>query len=278
MIMKKEQIQGLAIVLFLVGIVLSCTTSPTAPPASVPVNLEITFKPSALTTLIDNVRLRIIYPATADTTVEFPTVNQGKILDTLALRPGEGVELYLTARSADAVLLYEGYDTVNVVAGGLVVSSIYMEPVVSLLRPSPLYREVSISSAEGAEIGIDIYNVSDVFGAAFRVFYDGSVAEVVDVLPGSFLGPDEFFFYTVEAGDGLSYVAIGITRTQNEGGTIGGVDGSGRLATIVFSGSAEGSFTLSFNTEKAVFTNPAGEPIAEYAQLVYETGEVVVIP
>jgi len=274
MIMKKGLIQGLIAVLFFVALVVSCTTSPIAPPASVPMSLEITFKPSALTTLIDNVRLQIVYPALADTTVEFPTVYQGKILDTLALRPGEGVELYLTARSANAVLLYEGYDTVNVVAGGFVVASIYMEPVVSLLRPSPLYQQASLDAETPVVVDIDIYNISELFGASFRVVYNPAILTVVDVQPGSLLGSDVFFFYNVVE----DYVAISITRTQNAGEPVGGVSESGKLSSITFTGNAVGVSALYFDETRASFKDSAGNEIPERAEILVELGEVEIVP
>ncbi len=268
------KVRHLLIGIALVGLAwgaISCTTSSTDPVTAVPVDLQISFKPTALTTLIDYAELRIVYLQTDDTLYEYPTVTKGMILDTLVLLPGNDVQLCLTALH-DTLVLYAGCDTIDVVAGSTVVSTIYMEPVasVSMLAPSPLYQEISLSREEEARVGIDLYNVSDLSGAAFRVLYDTTKLAFMTVEIGPFLG-DEVFAVVI---DTMGYVAVGLTLR----GTTEVASGSGRLATIVVGGVAAGRDTLRFDTMRALFTTPTGELIPEASQMMFETGEIVVVP
>jgi len=268
------KVRHLLIGIALVGLAwgaISCSTSPTDPVTAVPVDMQISFKPSALTALIDSAIVRIVYLQTDDTLYEYPTVTKGMILDTLVLLPGNDVQLCLTALH-DTLVLYAGCDTIDVVAGSTVVSTIYMEPNpdLSMLQFSPLYQEISLSREEEAGVGIDLYNVSDLSGAAFRVLYDTTKLAFMTVEIGPFLG-DEVFAVVI---DTMGYVAVGLTLR----GAAAGVSGSGRLATVVFGGVAEGRGILRFDIARAKFTTPTGELIPEASQMVFETGEVVVVP
>ena len=271
--MKTAQLTTCFVGVALIAAVMSCSTSPTGP-VSVPVDMAVRFRPTALTTLIDNAVLRIVYLGTADTTFERPTVARGAIDDTLTLQPGSGVELYLTARMGEEVVLYEGYDTVDVIAGGRVTSEIFMQPVASILRPTPLFQEISLAGEQEAAVGVDVFNVTNLFGASFRVEYDTARVSVASVEAGAFLGTDVFFFSYPQQG----YVAISITRRQPATDQIGGVSGSGRLATIFFAGKAAGTCPLRFDVERVSLTDPDGQAVPEMSQMYFETGEIVVSP
>jgi len=271
--MKTGYLRACIILAAFGGMMVSCSTSPTGPVA-VPVDLSIRFKTTALTTLIDNAVLRIVYLGTADTLYENLTVAHAAIMDTLELRPGDGVQLYLTARSGGETVLYEGYDTINVVAGSQVVAEIDMWPVASILRPAPLYQEISLSGEQEAAVGVDLYRVTDLFGAAFRLEYDTTKVRVIRVEPGSFLGTDVIFFSYPQSG----YVAVSVSRRESATHEVGGVSGSGRLATIVFSGVGTGVSPLRFNRERVSLTTPAGQAIAEMSQMFFESGEISVLP
>ena len=247
--------------------IISCSTAPMQYRPAVPIDLRVDFKPSLLTTLIDTIRLRVSYPETGEVREEWPSFSEGVIMDTLALAPGNNVEFHLWAVSGQGVVLYEGYDTLNVVVGSSTVVTIIMEPVVSMLRPSPLYGTVAVDG--NITVGIDVYNITHVYGAAFRLYFDDSILTVTSVTPGSFLGGNIFFAPNVQSG----YVAVGMSRVLPEPA---GVDGSGRLATIVFTAIKAGQSSLVFDASRVKLTDQSGEHIAEADDIVLETGVIVV--
>jgi hypothetical protein len=247
--------------------VISCSSTPTEHQPSVPIDLQLSFKPSLLTTLIDTVRLRITYPETDEIRNELPSLEQGIIRDTLVLSPGNDVEFFLSAISGEGQVLYEGDTTLNIVVGGSTVVTIKMEPVVSMLRPSPIYQLVSLN--EEFSVGIDLYNITDLYGAAFRLYFNEDTLAVKSVEPGPFLGDNVLFTPNIQSG----YVAVGISRLPPD---MDGVDKSGRLATIVFEAVGVGASALEFDTDKLSLTDQAGQPIPEAANLVVETGRVLV--
>jgi hypothetical protein len=245
----------------------SCSNTPTQYQPQAPVDLRITFKPSLLTTLISAVRLHIYYPGTGETREELPSIAGGTIRDTLVLTPGNNVEFHLQALSAQDTVLYEGYDTLDVVIGGSTVVTILMEPVVSMLRPSPMYQSVVVASE--VTVGIDVYNISQLYGAAFRLYFDDNVLSIKSVSPGALLGESILFTPNVQEG----YVAVGISRLPTATGLVGE---SGRLAAIVFNTVAGGESTLEFDPTRLKLTDQDGEPIPEAAKIVLETGVIVV--
>ncbi len=273
MIRIRVILGGVLLALAAAGL-LACSSGPTGPALSVPVSMEINFKPTALTGLITDAELRIVYLNDNDTLWEEPVISRGMIIDTLGLRPGENIEFRLTASSAAGQALYVGFDTVDVASGTTVVSTIFMEPVVSMLRCSPLYQEISLAGEAQATVGVDIYNVTGLFGAAFRIQYDANLLDFAGAFAGDFMGDGAFFVAVAEDG----YVAVSVTLTQNEQKNVEGIDGSGRLATLLFTGASVGSTTLNFEAERARLDDETGQPIPEMSQLVFETGEIVVIP
>ena len=264
---------GMLLALMAIG-VLARSGGPTKPISTVPVSMEINFKPTGLTSLIVEAELRIVYLNDLDTLFEEPVISEGMIVDTLSLRPGENVEFRLSASSGTGQPLYVGYDTVDVVSGATVMSTINMEPIVSMLRSSPLYQEISLAGEEQASIGVDIYNVSELFGAAFRIQFDADVLEFAGATAGDFLGNETLFFAASED----DYVAVTITMTQNELRDRKGASGSGRLATVLFNGLATGLTNLTFEIDRARLDDENGQSIPEMSQLVFETGQIVVGP
>ncbi len=264
----KRIVIGVALGILLLAVI-SCSSTPTEHQPSVPIDLQISFKPSLLTTLIDTVRLRISYPETGEIIDTLPSLEQGIIRDTLVLSPGNDVEFFLSAISGEGQVLYEGSTTVNIVVGGSTVVTINMEPVVSMLRPSPIYQLVSLN--EEFSVGIDLYNVTDLYGAAFRLYFNEDTLAVKSVEPGPFLGDNVLFIPNIQSG----YVAVGISRLPPD---MDGVNESGRLATIVFEAVGIGKSALEFDPDKLLLTDQAGQPIPEVADtIVAETGRVLVV-
>ena len=267
--------RGLLIGIILAALVwgaVSCSNPPTKPAPPVQVGMHVDFKPSALATLIDSAVLRVFYPGAPEPLIEYPTVSDGMIRDTLILAPGDSVEFDLSAMSAQGRVLYRGTDIVNIVPGERVTVQIYMEPVVSMLRPSPLYQTISLAAEGQAAVGIELYNVNDLYGISFRLLYDTTQLAVTAVELDPLLADDIFALVL----DTLDYVAVGLTRTTDV--PVGEFSGSPRLVTIYFSGVTAGTSALSFDNERAVLTDQGGQLVPEMSQMVFETGEILVGP
>lgn len=262
----RRTVAGIALAILLLAAI-SCSTTPTGQHPSVPVELQINFKPSLLTTLIDTIRLRVSYPLTGETIDELPSFEQGIILDTLVLPPGDSVEFCLHAISGQGQLLYKGCSTVNIVVGGSTVVPITMEPAVSMLRPSPIYYQ--LMTGEEVAIGIDLYNITDLYAVAFRLHFNNDVLAVKSIEPGSFLEENILFTPNIQP----AYVAVGVTRLPPD---LDGVDESGRLATVVFEAVGTGESVLEFDAGRLTLINRAGHPIPEAANMIVETGEIAV--
>ncbi len=250
--------------------VIACSGSPSGPAEGAQVGLQVQFKPSLMTTLIDTAELRVAYLPAGDTLYEGLQVRQGRINGTLTIPPGDSVEFYLNARDEDEHVLYKARETREVPPGSVVNVTLSMQPVVSMLRPSPMYQEVAMS--EGGEIAVSVYlyNVSEVFSTAFRLMYDPAILEALRVDPGSYLGSDIFMAPRIQD----DYVAVGLTRIPP---ATGGVeDDSGHLVTIYFSAVGSGDSDLVFDASRASFLTADGQSIPKENDIVFETGTIVV--
>ncbi len=252
--------------------IIACSGSPNGPGGGTTVGLQVQFKPSLMTSLIDSVELQITYLPDGESQIETPTVHEGRILDTLLLSPGESVEFYLTALDETGTILYEAYDTLEIVSGAAVNATLSMQPVVSMLRPSPMYRHVTMGETAEFSVDIYVYNVSEVFNAAFRLEYDPTALEAIRVEPGTYLGSDIFMAPNILD----NYVAVGITRIPPAAGGV--EDDSGHLATIYFSPVTTGESVLNFDASRVSLLTADGQPIPEMDAMVLETGTVVVNP
>jgi hypothetical protein len=139
--------------------------------ASVSMNLKIT-SPDMIDA-IDQFRV-IVTAGDIDPPIVAPLLLIGQYLEGIVLVPsGEGRVFTVEASDVDGVLLYQGVDTVNIVAQQVVELTIGLKPVISLVRVSPRYLEVPASSQ--FFVDVTAFNVSELYGITFRLHWQGSV-------------------------------------------------------------------------------------------------------
>lgn len=223
-----------------------------------PLLLKLNFVETALLDLIQSVRLTV--SSEGDTLIEkHLDLKDGAISDTIQVQAGENRVFTLEALDSFDLAIYRGVDTADVTGGDTTWVEINLYPVVFLLKLDPVYQEVYNDSL--FNVDVKLYNVEDLFGISFRVEFDPAVLLCTDVEFGDFLGPSEstIFFSKVDSVKG--YVAIGYSRIQ---GSVSGVSGNGRLATLYFKPKEEAresptSVDLIFNEETLTFYDPYGE-------------------
>jgi len=117
------------------------------------------------------------------------------------------------------------------------------EPVV-FISPSSIVVRIN----QTLLVSIDVSGVSDLYGWEFKLGWNTSLLELVNITEGSFLSGsrDTYFVPKVMSTDG--YVLVGCTALRN----VVGVDGNGTLATVEFRAKTLGSCTLGLYDTKLV--------------------------
>ena len=105
-----------------------------------------------------------------------------------------------------------------------------------LVSPSSIIVAVN----ETFQIDIDVSGVSDLYGWEFKLGYNTSLLELVNITEGNFLNSsrDTYFVPKVMSADG--YILAGCTSLRS----VNGVSGNGTLATVEFRAKKLGSCTL----------------------------------
>lgn len=110
-------------------------------------------------------------------------------------------------------------------------------------------------------VQVNVVNVVNLFGAPFYLGYDPARLDVVSATEGGFLnndGQSTVFLNSIDSQKGQ--IIIGLSRL----GPIGGVSGSGTLATITFRAKAAGPVTLTL--QKVDFRDALLSPISVLLQ------------
>ena len=99
---------------------------------------------------------------------------------------------------------------------------------------------VTAGMGENFIISVNISNVTDLFGWEFKLGWNASILEVVDVIEGDFLksGGETFFYPRIN--NTIGYVIVDCTLLGN----VPGVSGDGLLAVVEFYVKAEGESIL----------------------------------
>lgn len=105
-------------------------------------------------------------------------------------------------------------------------------------------RVLIISNGSDFLLTVWIEAVSDLFGASFELYYDGSKITADSASSGGFLGSNVIFFdhYTTDT------VSIAVTRKAGAGG----IDGYGTLAKVWFHAIGTGTTTVNFTSDLAL--------------------------
>jgi hypothetical protein len=225
-----------------------------------PLLLKITLGDQSLSDLIQKVVLTVSLPE-SDTPIQTDlNFSDGQISGSVEVPTGEDRHFSLEALDSSNAVIYRGDTTVTVMAGQITQLEITLQPVVFLLKISPLYQEVA--QLDSFFVDAKLYRASNLLGVSFRVEYDPAALLAWQVSPGDFLGsPDStIFFSKIDTTGG--YVAVGYSKV---GDGSYGVSGNGRLARIHFKSlepqTKEDSIlaNLVFNHETLTFYDLVGE-------------------
>jgi len=109
-------------------------------------------------------------------------------------------------------------------------SSTFVYSLQGTTTVSVIPSSVTASMGQNFSINVTILSVLDLYGWEFKLGWNVSLLDAVNVAEGSFLkaGGSTFFTYTVNATDGYMIVDCSLL------GTVPGVSGNGTLATITF--------------------------------------------
>lgn len=181
---------------------------------------------------------------------------------------GEDRLFEMTAFNNAGVPLYKGSAIADVFAGDVTEIDIKMEPLVPMIRVSPMFSEVTIE--ENKSISVFVHNVDSLFGASFRLEYDTALVEVVSIVAGNvFNGKDALFFTQTRPG----YVAVAYSIKGNQSAQ--GVDVvNGTIAVITIAGKAAGTSPLQIPQETLSLIDWQGNSLPREGILFIEEGEI----
>jgi hypothetical protein len=119
-------------------------------------------------------------------------------------------------------------------------------------------RELTVSSGSSFSLAVWIDAVTELFGASFELYYDGTKITADSASMGDFLGSDVIFFdhYTTDT------VSIAVTRKAG----VGGVSGYGTLAIIWFQAIGTGTTAVNFASDLAL-NKEDGAPVEDFSSL-----------
>ena len=275
--MKPKILWAFLTIVVTIGLA-GCQSHSTNPPPNALVKLGFELESNDLATLVELVTLTVEFE---ESVIDVDTLNlvEGVVTDTVTLVPDQTITIILRAYSGprppsgNRVLLYVGDTTFMVPAEETFPVNILLAPPPELLmlRAGPLYQSAALEG-DTIEVFVDVHNVDELFGAAFRLQYDPEALNFVDASEGDFI-----------RGDGLPTLAgiidqttddiipYFVTRLRGEGGLPPGVSGSGRLATFRFTAITAGTSLFTIGAETANLTRPDGAKVAQFDNLILES-------
>jgi hypothetical protein len=262
----------------------ACQNHSTDPRPDALVKLGFELESSDFATLVNLVTLTV---TSGGETLDVDTLNlvEGVVNDTLTLVPDQTVTLLLEAfRSSppdEPLLLYSADTTLNVVAGPLVTLDLLLVPPPDLLmlRAGPIYQSSTVGG-DPIEVFVDVYNVTSLWGASFRLEYDTTMLEFNpdDAVEGSFVSDDESVPTLGFVRDSLDFISGSVVRLLEDGVTPVGASGSGRLLTFSFTPIGTGSTEIRFirNSSTPKLSDPDLNPVTNFENVVLEPATVEV--
>lgn len=179
---------------------------------------------------------------------------------------GEDRTFAMTALDAEDVGLYSGSTVADVFAGSATEVIIKMNPLVPMIRVSPMFTTTDVSSPQ--TIRIYVHNVDSLFGVSLRLEYDTSVVTFASASAGSlFSGQDPIFFTLNRPG----YLAIAYSLKGNQSPQ--GVSEDGTVAVIQFTPRAAGRSYLRIPALTASLVDWQGQALPRSGNLYIEEGE-----
>ncbi|MGB5105523.1 MAG: cohesin domain-containing protein [Candidatus Zixiibacteriota bacterium] len=180
---------------------------------------------------------------------------------------GEDRTFAMTAFDAESVALYSGSTIADVLAGQVTEVNIRLEPLVAMIRVSPMFTETDTDTQK--PIRIFVHNVDSLFGASFRLEYDTNIVAVASVTEGNIFGDRETLFFTQQR---PGYVAVAFTLLGNQSPQ--GVSSDGTLAVIQLTPRLAGTTALAIPQNTLNLIDWQSNTLPRQGVLYIEEGEI----
>jgi hypothetical protein len=178
----------------------------------------------------------------------------------LAQAPGlSQVELTVSADGDEPTTLADG-------GSGTVAIDAAPTRLALLVTPS----DTVVTAGDVVELAVDAYRVTELFGAAFELRYDGGLLAPVDVSAGDGLGGDVLEFHQIEAG------LLAVSVVKRRGDTPLTATGPARLAVARFEAVDAGTTNLTFAPATLALQRSDGTDVPGLDDLLLIGGRVSV--
>ncbi|MEW5767501.1 MAG: fibronectin type III domain-containing protein [bacterium] len=126
----------------------------------------------------------------------------------------------------------------------------------------------------GKEFPLEVWieNVTDLFGAAYKLKYETQRLELVEAGPDSFLGDEKEVIFFQSGTNGI----LDIANSKKSGAQ--GATGSGVITVFKFKGLKPGTTTISHVPDKVVLRDSAGGPLGDMGNITLRNATITIIP
>jgi general secretion pathway protein D len=122
--------------------------------------------------------------------------------------------------------------------------------------PLSIAAPASVKEAESFKVEIVASNVTNLYSAPFVLSYNTSILDFESATEGPFLKKDgKPTAFQASGAKGSGQITVNLSRSGN----VGGMNGAGTLATLIFKAKSKGLANLGITT--AYFTDPGGKPL-----------------
>jgi len=148
-----------------------------------------------------------------DPPIEAPLILTGRYLEGVVLvPPGDDRNFKVEASDIEGAVLYAGDTTVSVFAGEPLVLNINLYPVISLVRVSPRYQQVSPNS--DFFVDVKAFNVPELYGITFRLHWTQIESIVYPDSAGPLTPVGTDVLFTDRINPTLLYYEISLSNTD----------------------------------------------------------------
>jgi len=193
-----------------------------------------------LLALVDQFEVTVVELISNNVIAVEPLTLNGQFIEGQIDSLPSGLDLEFTAqakRLSDGLVIYEGTTIISLAPGEVTEVPIAMSPVVPVMKSTPRQDNISVIDSSSHFVDVKIFNVNQLFGTSFRVFYDPNFLLFDSVALSSTINPNEVIFFAATGVDSISsqpYVAVSVTNTT-AGVEIVDVNGDVTLARVFYS-------------------------------------------
>ena len=241
--LRKNRIVPFAAILLALGVLCGCESrivNQQFESTSLTVRINTAGASPKLLAQVDQFQVTVVELISNRVIAEQPLTLNGQFIEGQIDSLPSGIDLEFTARAmrlTDGIIIYEGVTVIMLSAGAVTVVPISMSPVVPVMKSTPRYDNISVVDSSSHFIDVKIFNVNQLFGTSFRVFYDPNFLLFDSVTLSATINPNDVIFFAAtgfDATSGQPFVAISVTNTT-AGVEIVDLNGDVNLARVFYS-------------------------------------------